>query len=124
MSRGIAFPPRIDSDGRVAWSSGAQNVRESIQIILQTRLDERIMRPSFGGGLDEFLYEPNTVGTRRQIEERTRRVLARWEPRADVETVTADAAPDDPDAVVLAITYTVRDTGRRESVRLTLALGR
>jgi hypothetical protein len=113
----------VDSDGRVAWSSGAQNVRESIQIILQTEPGERIMRPAFGGGLGDFLYEPNTVGTRSRIEERTRRALARWEPRAAVETVSADPVPDDPDAVLLAITYTVRDTGSRESVRLTLTLG-
>ena len=123
MSRGIAFPPRVGPDGRVAWSSGAQNVRESIQIILQTNLQERIMRPSFGGGLEQFLYEPNTLATRTQIENRTRRALARWEPRAAVEEVSAEAAPDEPSAVVLTIAYTVRDTGTREQVRLTLDLG-
>jgi phage baseplate assembly protein W len=123
MSRGIAFPPRIGPDGRVAWSSGAQNVRESIRIILKTSLQERIMRPSFGGGLEQFLYESNTLSTRTQIEERTQRVLARWEPRAAVEDVSAETVPDEPSAVELTIAYTVRDTGTRERVRLTLNLG-
>jgi phage baseplate assembly protein W len=123
MSRGIAFPPRIGPDGRVAWSSGAQNVRESIRIILQTSLQERIMRPSFGGGLEQFLYESNTLSTRTQIEERTQRALARWEPRAAVEDVSAETVPDEPSAVELTIAYTVRDTGTRERVRLTLNLG-
>lgn len=123
MSRGIAFPPRVGPDGRVAWSSGSQNVREAIQIILQTRFEERIMRPTFGGGLETFLYEPNTLGTRRQIEERTRRALGRWEPRAAIEQVSAESDPNDPDTVVLTITYTVRDTGAREQVRLSLDLG-
>jgi phage baseplate assembly protein W len=123
MSRGIAFPPRIGPDGRVAWSSGAQNVRESIQIILQTNLQERIMRPNFGGGLEQFLYESNTLATRTQIEERTRRALARWEPRAAVDEVSAEAVPDDPSAVELTIAYTVRGTDTREQVRLTLDLG-
>lgn len=123
MSRGIAFPPRVGPDGRVAWSSGAQNVRESIQIILKTRFEERIMRPTFGGGLETFLYEPNTLGTRRQIEERTSRALGRWEPRAAIEQVSAESDPADPDTVVLTITYTVRDTGAREQVRLSLNLG-
>ncbi len=123
MSRGIAFPPRIGPDGRVAWSSGAQNVRESIRIILQTNLKERLMRPSFGGGLEPFLYEPNTLATRTQIEERTRRALTRWEPRAALEEVRAEAAPDNPDAVILTIAYTVRDTDTREQMRLTLDLG-
>jgi phage baseplate assembly protein W len=123
MSRGIAFPPRIGPDGRVAWSSGAQNVRESIQIILQTNLQERIMRPNFGGGLEQFLYESNTLATRTQIEERTRRALARWEPRAAVDEVSAEAVPDEPSAVEFTIAYTVRGTDTREQVRLTLDLG-
>ena len=123
MSRGIAFPPRIGPDGRVAWSSGAQNVRESIQIILQTNLQERIMRPNFGGGLEQFLYESNTLATRTQIEERTRRALARWEQRAAVDEVSAETMPDEPSAVELTIAYTVRETGTREQVRLTLDLG-
>ena len=123
MSRGIAFPPRIGPDGRVAWSSGVQNVRESIQIILQTNLQERIMRPNFGGGLEQFLYESNTLATRTQIEERTRRALARWEPRAAVDEVSAETMPDEPSAVELTIAYTVRETGTREQVRLTLDLG-
>ena len=123
MSRGIAFPPRIGPDGRVAWSSGAQNVRESIQIILQTNLQERIMRPNFGGGLEQFLYESNTLATRTQIEERTRRALARWEPRAAVDEVSAETMPDEPSAVELTIAYTVRETGTREQVRLPLDLG-
>lgn len=123
MSRGIAFPPRIGPDGRVAWSSGAQNVRESIRIILKTNLQERIMRPTFGGGLEQFLYESNTLATRTQIEERIRRALARWEPRAAVEEVNAEVVADEPSAVELTIAYTVRETGTREQVRLTLDLG-
>ena len=123
MSRGIAFPPRIGPDGRVAWSSGAQSVRESIQIILKTSLRERIMRPNFGGGLEQFLYESNTLATRTQLEERTQRALARWEPRAAIEEVSAEAVPDEPSAVTLTIAYTVRETGIREQVRLTLDLG-
>ncbi|NTV96894.1 MAG: TOBE domain-containing protein, partial [Thiobacillus sp.] len=36
FGRGISFPPRIGSDGRIAWSEGEQNVRESIRVILMT----------------------------------------------------------------------------------------
>lgn len=122
MSQGIAFPPRIGPDGRVAWSSGAQSVRESIEIILRTNFEERIMRPHFGGGLEDFLYEPNTLATRRQIEERTTRALARWEPRAAVSAVEAQV-DDDPDTVIMTIRYTVRQTGATERVRLDLEIG-
>ena len=34
--RGIAFPPRVDARGRLAYSEGVDNVRESIRLILLT----------------------------------------------------------------------------------------
>ena len=64
FGRGIGFPPRIGSDGRLAWSEGEANVRESIRIILMTELNERVRLPGFGGSLGLYLFEPNTVTTR------------------------------------------------------------
>jgi len=42
FGRGISFPPRVGPDGRVAWSEGEVNVRESIRIILMTEQNERL----------------------------------------------------------------------------------
>jgi len=42
FGRGMSFPPRVGADGRVAWSEGEVNVRESIRIILMTEPRERI----------------------------------------------------------------------------------
>ena len=66
FGRGISFPPRLGPDGRLAFSEGPQNIREAIQVILLTVPGERLMLTGFGGKLRQFLYEPNTVATRRQ----------------------------------------------------------
>lgn len=123
LGRGIAFPPRIGSDGRLAWSEGVQNVRDSIRIILLTDLQERLMRPTFGGGLRVLLFEPNTLATRRILEERTRRALERWEPRIRLDRVTAEPDPDDPQAAVVRIVYRIVATGDRERTSLSVQLG-
>ena len=123
LGRGIAFPPRIGSSGRLAWSEGAQNVRESIRIILLTDLRERLMRPTFGGGLRALLFEPNTLATRRLIEERTRRALERWEPRIRLDRVTAESDPDDAHTAIVQIVYRVVATGVRERTSLSVRLG-
>ncbi len=122
LGRGIAFPPRIGADGRLAWSEGAQNVRESIRIILLTDLRERLMRPTFGGGLQALLFEPNTLATRRMLEERTRRALERWEPRIRLDRVTAEPDPDDPSAAIVEIVYRIVATGARERTSLSVQL--
>ena len=76
--RGVAFPLRLTPEGRLAWSEGEANVRESIRILLLTAQGERLRRPDFGAGLERFLFEPNTTVTWRAIEEVIRRQLARW----------------------------------------------
>ena len=122
FGRGISFPPRVGPDGRVTWSSGEESVRESIRVILMTEQPERLRTPSFGGSLGRFLFEPNTVTTRRSIQDRITRELAQWEPRIHVESVDVTADPDDPQAAVAAITYKLVATQARESVSLTVTL--
>ena len=69
FGRGMAFPPHLDSTGQWAMSAGSQNVRESIQILLLTRLGERLMYPDYGSALRTYLFSPNTAATRKSIED-------------------------------------------------------
>ncbi|HXJ14219.1 MAG TPA: GPW/gp25 family protein, partial [Candidatus Limnocylindrales bacterium] len=79
--RGISFPPRLGIDGRWAWSAGGQNIREAIQVILLTIPGERLLLTAFGGRLKKYLFEPNTVASRRQMQEEIVRAVTQWEPR-------------------------------------------
>ena len=118
FGRGLAFPPRVGSDGRVAWSEGEANVREAIQIILLTEWNERLMLPEFGGGLSGYLFEPNTVTTRRLIKDRIQRALEQWEPRIAVESVEVEADPQDSQAAVATITYNLVATQAHQRGKL------
>jgi phage baseplate assembly protein W len=122
FGRGISFPPRIGPDGRVAWSEGEVNIREAVRIILMTEQRERIRLPNFGGSLSLYLFEPNTVTTRRSIQERIQRSLAQWEPRIAVEAVTVEADQTDPQVAVATITYKLVATQARERVSLSVTL--
>jgi phage baseplate assembly protein W len=124
FGRGISFPPRVGRDGRIAWSEGEQNVRESIRVILMTEEQERLNLPAFGGSLGRYLFEPNTVATRHQIGDRIAKALAAWEPRIAVESVDVVADPDDPQGAIATITYRLVATQARERVSLGIALGR
>ncbi|MEM7015596.1 MAG: GPW/gp25 family protein [Verrucomicrobiota bacterium] len=122
FGKSMAFPPRVGEDGRVAWSEGPQNIHESIQIILMTEIEERLMLPEFGGGLSSFLYEPNTTETHRQIEEQIRQALERWEPRVQLESVVVDEDPGNAEAAVATIRYRLVATGQNETLDLTVPL--
>lgn len=120
--KGIAFPPRVGADGRLAWSAGEANVRESIQIILLTEWNERVMAPQFGGSLGLFLFEPNNVTTRHLIKDRITKALAQWEPRIAVESVEVEEDAHDPQGAVATIVYKLIATQVRERVSLNVTL--
>jgi len=120
--RSAGFPPRVGVDGHMIWSEGELNVRESICIILRTRPGERLMRPSFGCGLDRYLFEPNTLSNLRLIQEEVKRAIIHWEPRVTLNDVQVATNPDDPRAVDITIYYTLIATQQREGLNLTFAL--
>ena len=122
FGRGIGFPPRVGPDGRVSWSEGEQNVRESIRIILSTEPKERPMLPDFGAGLGVFLFEPNVPSTWQSIRDRITRALAEWEPRVVVESVEIAADPDDPQAAIANITYRLVANQGRERVAISVTV--
>jgi phage baseplate assembly protein W len=123
MGRGIAFPPRVDTEGRLAWSEGANNVREAIRIILSTERRERVMLPEFGGGLRRFLFEPNTPATHRLIQETIKRAVGRWEPRVHVESVQVITDPDEPQGAIATLHYRLVATQITDRVDINLRLG-
>ena len=123
FGKGIAFPFRLGADKRIAWSEGEDNIREAIQIILRTELEERLRLDSFGAGLASLLFLPNTVATRHQVTERIRDALRRWEPRIAIEAVEAAVDPDDAEAAIVTIHYKLIATQTRDKVGVSLKLG-
>ncbi len=120
--QGPAFPLRVDASGRLAWSAGEENVRQSIRVLLITEPGERLMREEFGCGLRRFLFEPNTPTTRQLIGERITRAIARWEPRAAVERVDVDPDPADARAVHITIVFRLVATQALQQLGLSLQL--
>lgn len=122
LGRGIAFPPRIGADGRVAWSEGEANIREAVRIVLLCAPGERLRRPTFGAGIDRHLFDPNTTSTRREIEERIRRALAAWEPRIMLEEVEVVADERNESTAIATITFRIVATQTVERVSAAVTL--
>jgi phage baseplate assembly protein W len=123
FGQGIAFPPQLDAYGRLAWSMGEPNIRESIAIILKTNLRERIAVPKFGAGLGNFLFEPNNAGTHTRIAHAIEQALAQWEPRIAVAEVDVAADPRAADSAIATISYKLVASGAAEKVSLSIPLG-
>jgi uncharacterized protein len=121
--RGVSFPPRVGEDGRIAWSEGETNIREMIQVILRTQERERLNLPTFGAGLQQYLFEPNTVTTRFQVQDRITKALQLWEPRISLTDVNVEQDPDDAQAAIATIEYKLVATQVKETINVSVKLG-
>jgi phage baseplate assembly protein W len=122
FGRSLSFPPRVGPDGRMVWSEGEENIRESIRVTLLTDFRERVRLPDFGAGLTHFLFEPNNVATRHLIEDRINGALKRWEPRITVEETRVDQDPSDREAAIAVIRYQLVATQARDNITLSVRL--
>jgi phage baseplate assembly protein W len=108
LGRGWAFPIVPGADGRLALVGGDEKIQQSIQIILSTAPGEREMRPDFGCGIHDLVFEANTAALRGVTAERVRTALTAWEPRIDVIDVRVEAPPEAPNYLEIRVDYRVR----------------
>lgn len=111
-----------DDSGRLRFPSLEESVRQRIEIILRTRPGEQLMWPEFGGGLEEFLQQPNTLTTRRRLHDRIQEALERWETRILLDRVEVREVPDQPSHLRVEIGYRLRRTDAARQLGITLQL--
>ncbi len=110
LGSGLAFPLRVDRLGGIALVDDEQDVREAIGVILGTAPGERPMRPEFGCGVHDYVFEVVDAYTVGRIERDVRSALDRWEPRIDVRAVEVDSSDADEGRLLIDIHYVVRAT--------------
>jgi uncharacterized protein len=109
--------------GELAFPSLEASVRQSIEVILRTRPGEQLMHADFGAGLERMIGQPNTLTTRRRIQELVQRTLSEWEPRLELLRVDVLEVADLPDQVRVELTYRLRRTGAVQQLGLSMDLG-
>ncbi|MCU1348998.1 MAG: phage baseplate assembly protein [Acidobacteria bacterium] len=57
----IAYPLRIDQNRRTGTTDEETHVRDLIEQLLFTAPGERVMRPTFGSGVMQLVFAPNSI---------------------------------------------------------------
>lgn len=114
---GVAFPLQVDAAGAVRLTRGADDIRQSIRLVLGTEPGERSMQPEFGCALQQFFFERLDAATLGRVREELLHALGRWEPRIDVLDVGWDVERSDAGELAIQITYVL--SGESEAHRLT-----
>jgi phage baseplate assembly protein W len=116
IGKGWRFPIVPGPTGALAWSDGDDNVEQSLRLLLLTRLGERVMRSDFGSNLGAMVFQPGSDQNLRSIEREVSGAIARFEPRVEVLSVTAEADAKDATQITVSLAYRVRRTNTRESL--------
>ncbi len=105
---GWAFPLRVDSTGRIGLVRSDTEIEESIRLILGTAFGERPMRPDFGCGMHDHVFDSLDATTAGQVSYEVQASLLRWEPRIDVASVDVNYDQNSQATLYIDINYTVR----------------
>jgi phage baseplate assembly protein W len=115
LGRGWAFPIGVEA-GLTATAAYEKDVEQAILIVMGTDPGERVMRPDFGAGLRAFVFEPLNPATMEALRRRVNEALVDWEPRIDVEKVSASAAAQGEGKVLIEVSYRVRATNSHHNL--------
>lgn len=114
LGRGWAFPPSFSAGGAdVEMVGGAEDIHQSLQILLGTTPGERVMQESFGCDLSSLLFEELDQGLINTIERFVRDAIIEHEQRIKLERVDVDRSGADPGCLLVSVKYAVRGTNSR-----------
>lgn len=120
LGRGWAFPVRwarrSSQAHGVEMAAGSEDVRQAILLLLRTGVDERVMHPGFGAGVDRFVFAPRSGDTMFELQQLVERVLLRWEPRVEVLRVEARPSPHHEARIDVQIEYRIESHRRPSSL--------
>ena len=113
LGRGWAMPVTLDPrTGRVEFTEYELDIRQSILIILETSPGSRVMRPDFGCGIHDMVFESLDSTTLQRIASVVDESLRRYEVRVDVMGVDVDESATTEGQLLVSIEYRVRKTNQ------------
>lgn len=89
------------------------DIRESLTILFSTRPGERVMRPDFGGSLEELLFEPVNESLVTYVNDLIRKAILYYEPRIDLEDININTTEVLEGKLKIDLIFSVRTTNSR-----------
>jgi Phage baseplate assembly protein W len=114
LGTGWSFPPAFASaGGAVRMVSDAEDIEQSLGILLSTRRGERVMQDDYGCALSEFLFAEVSQGLVGRLRSFIADAILRDEPRIIMNGVDVSTSDAEAGVLLISIDYTIRATNSR-----------
>jgi len=116
LGKGWSFPPLFNPISHsVEMVEGETDIKQSLQILLSTALDERILRSDFGCNLSPMLFENITITLLTKMKGIIKDAVLKYEPRIDLSNVYFDPGDGAEGEIRIEIEYVIRATNSRQN---------
>jgi len=88
MTRELAVPFGIDTLGRVAFTEDPyQQIANHLTLLIGTRLNERVMAPSYGVDTWGYIFDINDPSTFDRLSLEVEQAILAWEPLVEIRSI-------------------------------------
>jgi Bacteriophage baseplate protein W len=113
----VDFPYRVDARGRTGSTSEEEHIRDLVEQVLFTAPGERVNRPTFGSGLLQLVFAPNSDALAAATQLTVQAALQEWlGDLIEVQDVTIEAVDS---SLSTTVVYAIRRTQEQQSATFT-----
>ncbi|HEX9511214.1 MAG TPA: GPW/gp25 family protein [Puia sp.] len=102
----IQFPLQFDAIGHTATATDNGHIRDMIEQVLFTSPGERVNRPTFGSGLMQLVFQPNSDALSSTTQFLVQGALLQW--LGDIIIVNEVQVIHQDSTLQITVSYTVR----------------
>ncbi|MFC4873926.1 GPW/gp25 family protein [Negadavirga shengliensis] len=114
LGTGWSFPPTFDPAQKgVVMVSGIEDICQSLTILFDTALGERVMQPKYGSNLDSMVMEPINNATLTYIDDIVRTAIIYHEPRIKLIRLEVSDENQLEGVLKISVIFEVRSTNTR-----------
>ncbi len=115
----VDFPYHYDSRGRTAEAGEDDHIRDMIEQVLFTTPGERVNRPTFGSGLLQLVFAPNSDELAAATQFLVQGSLQQW--LGDLIKVNDVRVESEDSRLAVTVVYTVRRTHEQQTAQFARA---
>lgn len=108
----VDYPFRIDGRGRTAETPDEDHIRDMVEQVLFTAPGERVNRPTFGSGLLQLVFAPNSEEVASATRLLVQGSLQQW--LGSLIEVTAVKVRSQESTLEVTVEYSIRRNGKAQ----------